>query len=54
MSEYRHEFKYICSEQRLALIENNIRGLMACDVHAGEDNRYRIRSLYLMITAIAV
>ncbi len=46
MSEYRHEFKYICSEQRLALIENNIRGLMACDVHAGEDNRYRIRSLY--------
>ncbi len=46
MSEYRHEFKYICSEQRHALIENNIRGLMACDVHAGEDNRYRIRSLY--------
>ena len=46
MSEYRHEYKYICSEQQLALIQNNIQGLMECDAHAGEDNQYRIRSLY--------
>ena len=46
MSEYRHEYKYICSEQQLALIQNNIKGLMECDAHAGEDNQYRIRSLY--------
>ena len=46
MSEYRHEYKYICSEQQLALIQNNIKGLMECDAHAGEDCQYRIRSLY--------
>ncbi|MDE7477989.1 MAG: polyphosphate polymerase domain-containing protein [Lachnospiraceae bacterium] len=46
MSEYRHEYKYICSEQQLVLINNNIQGIMECDSHAGDDGKYVIRSLY--------
>lgn len=46
MSEYRHEYKYICSGQQLALIQNKIQGLMQYDKYAGDDKRYEIRSLY--------
>ncbi|MFG6367003.1 MAG: polyphosphate polymerase domain-containing protein [Lachnospiraceae bacterium] len=46
MSEYRHEYKYICSEQQLTLIANKIQGLLEFDPYVGEDKRYRIRSLY--------
>lgn len=46
MSEYRHEYKYICSGQQLALIGNKIQGLMEYDKYAGDNKQYRIRSLY--------
>ena len=46
MSEYRHEYKYICSEQQLALIGNNIDGLMQPDKYAGNGKGYVVRSLY--------
>lgn len=46
MSEYRHEYKYICSGQQLALIGNKIQGLMEYDKYAGNNKQYRIRSLY--------
>lgn len=46
MSEYRHEYKYICSKQQLALIGNNLQGLMDYDENVGEDKQYVIRSLY--------
>lgn len=46
MSAYRHEYKYICSEQKFTMIENNIQGIMECDSHAGSEGKYLIRSLY--------
>lgn len=46
MSECRHEYKYICSKQQLALIGNNLKGLMDYDENVGEDKQYVIRSLY--------
>ncbi len=46
MSEYRHEYKYICSGQQLVLIGNKIQGLMEYDKHVGDEKRYGIRSLY--------
>lgn len=46
MSEYRHEYKYLCSGQQLALIANKIQGLMEYDKYAGDKRQYRIRSLY--------
>lgn len=46
MSEYRHEYKYICSEEQMACIENNICGLMRYDYNTGQEKQYTIRSLY--------
>lgn len=46
MSEYRHEFKYLCSAQQLAWIGNNLQGLMQYDRNIRTGDRYTIRSLY--------
>ena len=46
MSEYRHEYKYLCSMQKLAVIRNQIEPLMYLDSHAGDKGIYTIRSLY--------
>ncbi len=46
MSEYRHEYKYICAAKQLALIGNNIRGLMQPDKYAQDGKGYTVRSLY--------
>lgn len=46
MSEYRHEYKYICSGQQLALIGNNIKALMRPDKYTGTGKGYVVRSLY--------
>lgn len=46
MSEYRHEYKYLCSMQKLTIIRNQIESLMHLDSHAGEKGIYTIRSLY--------
>lgn len=45
-SEYRHELKFLCSEQELRLIESRIRHICRKDAHAGEDGVYHIRSMY--------
>lgn len=45
MSEYRHEYKYVCSTQQLACIRNRIECLMSMDKHV-ENGKYTIRSLY--------
>lgn len=46
MSEYRHEYKYICSEGQMTGIENNICGLMRYDHNTGQEKQYTVRSLY--------
>lgn len=46
MSEYRHEYKYICSERQLVCMENRIAPYMSLDVNAGAGGSYTIRSLY--------
>lgn len=43
---YRHEFKYLCTQAQLAMLRVRLQGLMAPDVHAGADGKYRIKSLY--------
>lgn len=42
----RHEFKYICHENQLMLIKNNIDGIVKLDSHVTEKGFYIIRSLY--------
>ena len=46
MSEYRHEYKYQCSMQKLLCIRNRIEPIMQLDSNVGEDESYTIRSLY--------
>ena len=45
MLEYRNEYKYICSESELKIIEHRLRPIMKVDTHQS-GNSYRIRSLY--------
>lgn len=46
MSEYRHEYKYVCSDRQLICIKNRIEQYMSLDKHAGNKGMYTIRSLY--------
>lgn len=46
MSEYRHEYKYQCTLQKLLCIRNQIEPIMQRDSNVGEDGIYMIRSLY--------
>lgn len=45
MLEYRNEYKYICAEAELKIIEHRLRPIMKTDKHQS-GNSYRIRSLY--------
>lgn len=42
----RHEFKYICSEVILAVVESRISTILQPDTHTNADGTYEIRSLY--------
>lgn len=44
--EYRHEFKYVCSEAQLACLKGRLRGIMEYDSHADQRGQYHIRSVY--------
>lgn len=44
--EFRHEYKYLLSENALKMFEGRIKGIMKRDMHTGEDGRYMIRSIY--------
>ena len=46
MAKYRNEWKYICSDWDLKLLENRLSGVLEKDKHAGDDGSYAVRSLY--------
>lgn len=46
MSEYRHEYKYQCSMQKLLCIRNQLEAVMQPDANVDENGVYTIRSLY--------
>ena len=46
MSEYRHEYKYQCTLQKLLCIRNQIEPILYQDSNVGDDGTYTIRSLY--------
>jgi len=46
MSEYRHEYKYVCTLSQLAYVDNSVKGLMELDAHAKDEGSYSVRSLY--------
>lgn len=46
--EYRHEFKFICSEAQMAILQARVAGILPLDANLGNTGRssYEIRSLY--------
>ena len=46
MSEFRHEYKYVCAMDKIVYIKNSIDALMDLDDHAKKDGEYVVRSLY--------
>ena len=42
---FRHELKYLCNEQQIAVLKSRLQGLMKIDSHT-VDGQYSIRSLY--------
>lgn len=45
-TEYRHEYKYLCSPIQLKVLEKRLEKLLKADGHAGERGTYLIRSVY--------
>ena len=45
--QYRHEFKFICTDSHIALLQNRLNTLMELDPNVKQGDSYRIRSLYL-------
>ena len=44
--KYRHEFKYLVSDQQIQILKQRLKYLMPCDKHASKEGIYSIRSLY--------
>ena len=46
MSEFRHEYKYVSSLEKIELIKSSVQSIMDLDAHAGELGEYSVRSVY--------
>lgn len=44
--KFRHEFKYLCTDAQLTILENRLKGILQKDKHVGPNGIYRIKSLY--------
>jgi len=44
--KYRHEFKYLCTDAQLSMLEVRLKGILQKDPHTDDSGRYLIRSLY--------
>lgn len=45
-TEYRHEYKYLCTHLQLKVLEKRLEQLLRADKHVGEYGTYLIRSVY--------
>lgn len=46
MSGFRHEYKYVCSLDKMEYIRSSVSALMELDKHARKDGEYTVRSIY--------
>ena len=46
MAKYRNEWKYICSDWDLKLLESRLSSVLEKDKHSGKNGSYSVRSLY--------
>lgn len=45
-TEYRHEYKYLCTPGQLSILNSRLKTLLKPDPHAGAEGSYLVRSLY--------
>ena len=45
-TDFRHEYKYVCTRGQLAVERGRLASLLKPDSHAGRDGSYFIRSVY--------
>lgn len=45
-TDFRHEYKYLCSDTQLRIEQRRLETLLKRDPHAGPDGRYDVRSVY--------
>ena len=45
-ASFRHEYKYLCANGQLRILQARLESLLRPDPHAGPDGRYDIRSVY--------
>ena len=45
-NKLRHEYKYVCSEIQLRMLQSRLNGIMKKDSHVDEMGGYKVRSLY--------
>lgn len=46
MKRYRNEWKYICAEEQLRMLEERLNGILELDENSGEQQIYQVNSLY--------
>lgn len=44
--KFRHEFKYLCTDNQLTILRARLSGILQKDSHVGPEGIYRIKSLY--------
>lgn len=44
--KFRHEFKYLCTDAQLSILESRLKDILSKDKHVGPNGIYRIKSLY--------
>ncbi len=44
--KFRHEYKYLCTSEQLVLLNARLKNVMSLDANVGDQNIYRIRSVY--------
>lgn len=44
--KFRHEFKYLCTENQLTILGARLSGILQKDTHVGPEGIYQIKSLY--------
>lgn len=44
--KFRHEFKYVCTESKIVMMQQRISGIMPLDKHVGEQGQYTVRNIY--------
>lgn len=46
MGKARNEWKYICNDKQLALLQNKLNAILDADIHTDSNKTYVVRSLY--------